>query len=48
MWSSGADQLMFGTVIDEEPNGNYDVVEIQSGRRQRVLTDTSIDITDWR
>jgi hypothetical protein len=48
MWSPGADRLMFGTVIDEESNGNYYVVEIQSGRRQRVLTDTSIDISDWR
>lgn len=48
MWSPGADRLLFGTVIDEESNANDYLVDIQSGRRQRVLTDTSVDVTDWR
>jgi len=48
MWSPGGDRLLFGTVIDEESNGNYYLVEIESGRRQRVLTNTSIDVTAWR
>ncbi|HEU4935332.1 MAG TPA: hypothetical protein VFT39_02685 [Vicinamibacterales bacterium] len=48
LWSPGGDRLLFGTVIDEESNGNYYLVEIESGRRQRVLTNTSIDVTAWR
>ena len=48
MWSPGGDRLLFGTVIDEESNGNYYLVQIKSGRRQRVLTNTSIDIREWR
>ena len=48
MWAPGGDRLMFGTIIDEESNGNYYLVEIKSGRRQRVLTNTSIDVTAWR
>ena len=48
MWSRGRDRLLFGTVIDEESHGNYYLVEMKSGRRQRVLANTSIDIMDWR
>ena len=48
MWSRDGDRLLFGTVIDEESHGNYYLVEMKSGRRQRVLANTSIDIMDWR
>ena len=48
MWSRGGDRLLFGTVIDEESHANYYLVEVESGRRQRVLANTSIDIMDWR
>jgi hypothetical protein len=48
MWSRAGDRLLFGTVIDEESNGNYYLVEIKSGRRQRLLKNTSIDIREWR
>jgi len=47
-WSPRGDRLWFGTVLDEEFDSNYYLVDVRGGTRRRILSDTSLDVTDWR
>jgi dipeptidyl aminopeptidase/acylaminoacyl peptidase len=47
-WSPHGDRLWFDTVLDEEFNSNYYLVDVKDGRRRRILSNTSLDVTDWR
>lgn len=47
-WSPVGDRLIFGTVLDEEFNSNYYLVDVRSRTRRRLLRNTSIDIEEWR
>jgi hypothetical protein len=40
--------LWFSTVLDEEFNSSYYLVDLKDGKRRRVLKNTSIDIDAWR
>ena len=48
VWSPQGDRFWFSTVLDEEFNSNYYLVELSEGKRRRVLKNTSIDISAWR
>jgi hypothetical protein len=48
VWSPQGDRFWFSTVLDEEFNSNYYLVDLKDGRRRRVLKNTSIDIIAWR
>jgi hypothetical protein len=48
VWSPQGDRFWFSTVLDEEFNSNYYLVDLGDGRRRRVLKNTSIDISAWR
>ena len=48
VWSPQGDRLRFGTVLDEEFNSNYYLVDVRDGKRRRILSNTSLDVTDWR
>jgi Tol biopolymer transport system component len=47
-WSPQGDRFWFSTVLDEEFNSNYYLVDVRDGTRRRVLKNTSIDILAWR
>jgi hypothetical protein len=47
-WSPQGDRFWFSTVLDEEFNSNYYLVDLRDGKRRRVLKNTSIDILAWR
>jgi hypothetical protein len=48
VWSPRGDRFWFSTVLDEEFNRNYYLVDLRDGKRRRVLKDTAIDISAWR
>jgi dipeptidyl aminopeptidase/acylaminoacyl peptidase len=48
VWSPQGDRFWFSTVLDEEFNSNYYLVDVRDGRRRRILKNTSIDISAWR
>ena len=48
VWSPQGDRFWFSTVLDEEFNSNYYLVDLGVGKRRRVLKNTSLDITAWR
>jgi hypothetical protein len=48
VWSPQGDRFWFSTVLDEEFNSSYYLVDLKDGKRRRVLKNTSIDITAWR
>ena len=48
VWSPQGDRFWFSTVLDEEFNSNYYLVDLREGKRRRVLKNTSIDISAWR
>jgi len=47
-WSAQGDRFWFSTVLDEEFNSNYYLVNVRDGARRRLLTNTSLDLSDWR
>jgi hypothetical protein len=47
-WAPAGDRLLFDSVLDEEFNSNTYIVDIKSGKRKRVLANTSLDVTAWR
>jgi hypothetical protein len=47
-WAPAGDRLLFPSVLDEEFNSNIYLVNIKSGKRKRVLSNTSLDVTAWR
>jgi Tol biopolymer transport system component len=47
-WSPQGDRLWFDTVLDEELNSNYYLVDVRNGKRRRILSNTSLDAIDWR
>ena len=47
-WSPAGDRLIFSTVLDEEFNSNYYLVNVRSRTRRALLRNTSIDIEAWR
>jgi len=48
VWSPSGDRLWFNTIINEEFNSNLYLVDLKTGRRRRVLKNTSVTITAWR
>ncbi len=48
VWSPSGDRLWFNTIINEEFNSNVYLVDVKSGRRQRVMKNTTLAITAWR
>ena len=48
VWSPAGDRLIFNTVLDEEFNSNYYLVDAGRRTRRPLLKDMSIDILDWR
>jgi len=48
VWSPTGDRFWFGTILDEEFNSNYYLVDVRSRVRRRLLTNTSLDVTEWR
>jgi hypothetical protein len=48
MWSPAGDRVVFGTILDEESNSDYYLVDIKSGKRLRLLKNTSLDLIAWR
>ena len=48
VWAPAGDRLLFASVLDEEFNSNTYLVDIKSGKRKRVLANTSLDVTAWR
>src|SRR5262245_57952667 len=40
-WSTAGDRLIFGTVLDEEFNSNYYLVNVRNGTRRALLRNTS-------
>ena len=47
-WSPDGERLIFSTVLDEEFNSNYYLVDLQNRTRRALLRNTSIDIEEWR
>jgi Tol biopolymer transport system component len=47
-WSPDGERLIFRTVLDEEFNSNYYLVDLQNRTRRALLRNTSIDIEEWR
>lgn len=48
VWSPNGDRFWFGTLVAEGGQTNLYLVNVQSGRRERVLKHTSLTITNWR
>ena len=48
VWSPQGDRFWFSTVLDEELNSHYYLVDLRDGKRRRVLKNTSIEISAWR
>ncbi len=48
IWSPEGDRVVFGTILDEESNTDYYLVDIRTGKRRRLLKNTSLDLVAWR
>jgi hypothetical protein len=48
VWSPSGDRFWFNTVIGEEFFNNYYLVDLKSGKRQRLRKNSLLQITAWR